>query len=225
MNSPVGRAVAAAIKQQSPEAAIIHPQMNLELDLGLDSLARAECIVGVERALSVEFTPEAEAVALTVGELIALAQSVSTEGRLAEQKTSQLDWREILASGPSDASDLQPILKRKPVTVVVAYALLRLIYFAARVLLRLEVEGRDVPMCLRRPFLICPNHQSYLDAIILCSTYPRSLLPHMFHVGASEYFASPFMKWLGRTLNIAPVDPDTHWPRARPKPTNQPGGA
>ncbi len=50
MNSPAGRAVAAAIKQQSPEATIIHPQMNLELDLGLDSLARAECIVSVERA-------------------------------------------------------------------------------------------------------------------------------------------------------------------------------
>jgi long-chain acyl-CoA synthetase len=214
MNSPVGRVVTAAIKQQSPESAIIHPQMNLELDLGLDSLARAECIVGVERALGVELAPEAEAEALTVGELIALAQSVSTEGRLAEQKTSQLDWREILASVPSDASDLQPILKRKPVTVVVAYALLRLIYFAARVLLRLEVEGRDVLLCLRRPFLICPNHQSYLDAIILCSAYPRNVLPHIFHVGASEYFAGPLMTRLARTFNIVPVDPDTHLLRA-----------
>src|SRR6266511_2374747 len=193
MNSPAGRAAAAAIKQQSPEAAIIHPQMNLELDLGLDSLARAECIVSVERALGVEFTPEAEAEALTVGDVIALAQSVSPEGRLAEQKTSQLDWREILASGPSDASDLQPILKRKPVTVVVAYALLRLIYFAARIRFRLEVEGRDVLVCLRRPFLNCPNPPSYLDAIILCSTYPRGLMPYVFHVGASEFFAGPFM--------------------------------
>jgi 1-acyl-sn-glycerol-3-phosphate acyltransferase len=96
----------------------------------------------------------------------------------------------------------------------VAYALLRLIYFAARVLLRLEVEGRDVLVCLRRPFLICPNHQSYLDAIILCSTYPRDVAPHIFHVGASEYFAGPFMRWLARTLNIVPVDPDTHLLRA-----------
>ena len=66
MNSPAGLAVAAAIKQQSPESAIIHQQMNLELDLGLDSLARAECIVSVERALGVEFTPEAEAAAMMV---------------------------------------------------------------------------------------------------------------------------------------------------------------
>ncbi len=222
MNSAAGRAVAAAIKQQSPKVAIIHPQMNLELDLGLDSLARAECIVSVERALGAEFTPEAAAAALTVGEVIALVQSISPEGRVAispegrvvEQKTSQLDWREILAGVPPDTSDLQPILKHKPVTVAVAYALLRLIYFAARILLRLEVKGRDVLAPLRRPFLICPNHQSYLDPIIISSTYTRGTLPYIFHVGASEYFASPFMLWLARTFNIVPVDPDTHLLRA-----------
>jgi long-chain acyl-CoA synthetase len=214
MDSTAGRAVAAAVKQQSPEATIIHPQMNLELDLGLDSLARAECLVSVERALGVEFSPEAAAAALTVSEVIALAQSVSPEGRLAEQKTSQLDWRELLTSGPSDTSDLQPILKRKPATAAVAYALLRLVYLAARILLRLEVEGRDVLVRLRRPFLICPNRQSYLDAIILCSTYPRNLLRRVFHVGASEYFTNPFMKWMARTFSIVPVDPDTNLLRA-----------
>jgi long-chain acyl-CoA synthetase len=214
MNSAAGRAVTAAIKQQSSEATLIHPQMNLELDLSLDSLARAECIVSVERSLGVEFTPEAGAVALTVGELIALVQSVSPEGPLAEQSASRLDWRKILASGPSDSSDLQPILEHKPVAVVAAYALLRLIYFAARILLRLEVERRDVLVRLRRPFLICPNHQSYLDAIILCSTYPRSALSRIFHVGASEYFAGSFMKRLARTFNIVPVDPDTRLLRA-----------
>ena len=62
--------------------------------------------------------------------------------------------------------------------------------------------------------MICPNHQSYLDAIILCSTYPRDVLPHIFHVGASEYFAGPLMMRLARTFNIVPVDPDTHLLRA-----------
>jgi long-chain acyl-CoA synthetase len=188
--------------------------MNLELDLGLDSLARAECIVSVERALDAQFAPEAEAEALTVGEVIELAQSSSPAERLTEQKTSQLDWREILTSLPPDTSDLEPIINRKPVMTAVAYALLRMIYFAARILLRLKVDGRDVLACLQRPFLICPNHQSYLDAIVLCSTYPRNVLPHIFHVGASEYFAGPFMMWLARTFKIVPVDPDTHLLRA-----------
>jgi 1-acyl-sn-glycerol-3-phosphate acyltransferase len=188
--------------------------MNLELDLGLDSLSRAECIVSIEHALGIQLAPEAAAAALTAGELIALAQSLSPERKTADQQSSQLDWREILASAPLDSPDLQPILEHKPLTALVTYALLRLIYFAARVLLRLEVEGRDVLPTLRRPFLICPNHQSYLDPIIICSTYPRRLLPQTFHVGASEYFTNRFMKWVARTFNVAPVDPDTHLLRA-----------
>jgi long-chain acyl-CoA synthetase len=214
MDSTAGRAVAAAIKQQSPETEIIHPQMNLELDLGLDSLARAECIVSIEHAFGIQLAPEPAAAALTAGELIALVQSLSPERETVDQQSSQLDWREILASAQLDSPDLQPILKHKPVTALVTYLLLRLIYFTARVLLRLEVEGRDVLPTLRRPFLICPNHQSYLDPIIICSTYPRRLLPHIFHVGASEYFTNRFMKWVARTFNVAPVDPDTHLLRA-----------
>ena len=36
----------------------IHPKMNLEIDLGLDSLARAECIASVEQTLGIELKPE-----------------------------------------------------------------------------------------------------------------------------------------------------------------------
>jgi 1-acyl-sn-glycerol-3-phosphate acyltransferase len=170
--------------------------------------------VSIEHALGIQLAPEAAAAALTAGELIALVQSLSSERETVDQQSSQLDWREILACAPLDSPDLQPILKHKPLTALVTYALLQLIYFAARVFLRLEVEGRDVLPTLQRPFLICPNHQSYLDPIIICSTYPRRLLPQIFHVGASEYFTNRFMMWIARTFNIAPVDPDTHLLRA-----------
>jgi long-chain acyl-CoA synthetase len=210
VDSEIGRAVVAAIKQQSSEATAVHPQMNLELDLGLDSLARAECMVGVERALDVQFSTEAEAAALTVADLITLAQSVPRGGRAAGQNDPQPEWREILAGGSPADSDLRPVLKRKPVTVAVAFGLLRLVYLVARVLLRLEVEGREVLTRLPRPVLICPNHQSYLDAILLCSTYPRDLLSQVFHVGAREYFTGPFMRRIAHAFNILPLDPDAH---------------
>jgi hypothetical protein len=144
--------------------------MNLELDLGLDSLARAECIASIESALGIELAPEAAAAALTVGELIALTQSAAPEGVMVAQQPSQINWREILTSARTYTPDLQPILERKTVTVLVAHTLLRLIYFAARLLLRLDVKGRDVLARLPRPSLICPNHQSYLDPIIIGST-------------------------------------------------------
>jgi 1-acyl-sn-glycerol-3-phosphate acyltransferase len=62
--------------------------------------------------------------------------------------------------------------------------------------------------------LLCPNHQSYLDAFLLVSALPFRHLKNLFFVGASEYFATPFTAWLARQMNIIPVDPDTNLIRA-----------
>ena len=49
MDSPAGQAVLAAVGQHYRDAQVVSPQMNLEIDLELDSLARAECVVAVEQ--------------------------------------------------------------------------------------------------------------------------------------------------------------------------------
>lgn len=215
IRSAAGRAVAAAINEHVPSGTVIHPQMNLELDLGLDSLARAECVISIEKALDMELDSTHVSAALTAGELIALVETKKESSRsFAKPSAATLNWREILANAPNEIDDLKQILKHKPVVALIASVLLRLINFAARSLLRLDVEGREVLTALSRPFLICPNHQSYLDPILICSTYPRSVLRHIFHVGASEYFTGSFMMWLARLFNIVPVDPDTNLLRA-----------
>jgi 1-acyl-sn-glycerol-3-phosphate acyltransferase len=67
---------------------------------------------------------------------------------------------------------------------------------------------------MQAPFLICPNHQSFLDPILVCSTYPYRVLKKTFHVGASEYWANFFSAQIARLLNIVPVDPDTNLMKA-----------
>ncbi|MCV4733193.1 1-acyl-sn-glycerol-3-phosphate acyltransferase, partial [Escherichia coli] len=44
-------------------------------------------------------------------------------------------------------------------------------------------------------FIICPNHQSFLDPFVLCSTYPFEVFANIFHVGASEFFRSRLMSF------------------------------
>ena len=209
MKSVVGRAVTTAIRQQRPDAEVIHPQMNLELDLGLDSLARAECLVNLEQALTVTFRPEDEASALTVAELISLAATKSGQS-VHLTVTHERDWHDILADATPALPEVQPLLERKPFTLWIARFLLKLTYGAAHVLFRLQVEGREQLNKIQAPFLICPNHQSYLDAVLVCSTYPRRLLPKIFHVGATKYFSSRFGAWLANRLHIVPVDTDTN---------------
>jgi 1-acyl-sn-glycerol-3-phosphate acyltransferase len=137
-----------------------------------------------------------------------------TEANRVEISQSPGNWNEILQQTPADDLELLPILKRQRVTALVAYLLLRPVYLLARVFLRMEVRGLEHVERLERPFLICPNHQSYLDPLLVCSAYPRHILQHVFHVGASEYWSNVFTAQIARLINIVPVDPDTNLIRA-----------
>jgi long-chain acyl-CoA synthetase len=209
MDSPLGQAITDAVRRRASDVEEIYPQMNLELDLGFDSLARAEFFASIEHALGVEFGAEEAASALTVGEIVRLAEE---KGASVEAKgaSASLDWREILATAPADMPEARPILKRKPVTAPVVYALLRVAYFAARALLRLEVSGSEVFARIEPPYLICPNHQSYLDPIIISSAYPYRALKRAFHVGASGYFTRAPLSWLAGLINVVPIDADAN---------------
>ena len=52
LDSNIAKAVLSAIRQNAGDAEVIHPTMNLEIDLGLDSLARAEVFAALEHAYS-----------------------------------------------------------------------------------------------------------------------------------------------------------------------------
>jgi long-chain acyl-CoA synthetase len=64
------------------------------------------------------------------------------------------------------------------------------------------------------PFLICPNHLSYIDAFVLISVLPFRIHMRLFFVGYSKYFANRFTRFLARLANTVPVDPDSHLLRA-----------
>jgi long-chain acyl-CoA synthetase len=219
MESLAGCALSTAVRHHVPDAPSIHPKMNLELDLGLDSLARAECISSVEEALGIEIDSALLATALTVGDVIALVNgknsyAASRPEVSAERIAKRTDWSQLLNRASDDVPEIQQILKRRPLTALIAYLLLRPVYFGARLFLRMEVQGLEHLKELDAPFLICPNHQSFLDPILVCSVYPHNILKNIFHVGASEYWRNVFTAQVARLLNIVPVDPDTNLMKA-----------
>jgi long-chain acyl-CoA synthetase len=226
MNSLAGSMVTAIIKGHVTDVPFIHPRLSLEIDLRLDSLARVECITNVEQVLGIQFKPEETTSILTVGDLVKLVSrktgdegsTLSSTGRDIATNvvsiTSKSYWQEALNDTSTIIPELQPLLIRKRVTVFLAYLLLRLIYFGARVLLGMEVKGSIILKQLKPPYLICPNHQSYIDPFLLCSILPPSVLKHILHVGASRYFAGFATSQLARLINIVPIDPDIHLLRA-----------
>ncbi|HCX31319.1 MAG TPA: hypothetical protein DHU55_16355 [Blastocatellia bacterium] len=223
VDSPAGRALATVIRLHAPEVTVIHPKMNLEIDLGLDSLARAECIVHLEHTLGIEFDPEEVIAAHKVGELIQLATAKSvgkavppTDKDLlgAAAPNAEFRWGEVLGSATTNLPEVQPLLKPKTATTLLAFLILRLAYVMARLLFRMDVKGSEVLSRLKPPYIICPNHQSYIDPLLVCSVYPRSVTRNVFHVGASMYFSSFAMAQLAQLINVVPIDPDAQLLRA-----------
>ncbi len=213
LETNTAKAVLSAIKQNAKDTGAIHPDMNLEIDLGLDSLARAETFAALEHAFSTEFEGDEAARALTVRDAIALIEKHggSPEGGLV---STDLNWSKIVKEVDDDLPEIQPILKKQTGFLYFAFSVYKIFNLIFRIFLRLDVKGLEQFKSMKRPFLVCPNHQSFLDPFVVCSTYPFDFFGNTFHVGASEFFESRLMGWIARMLQIVPVDPDTQLMKA-----------
>ena len=221
IESNIARSVVAAIKQNSKDIDVVHPNMNLEIDLGLDSLARAETLAALEQAFATEFDGDEAAKALTVANVVEMVQS--HVGEDADAASLDLNWGEIVRTAEGDFPEVKAVLKPRPLFSVFAFTVYRLFNLFCRVFMMLEVKGReklfdittlDAEGKVAKPFLICPNHQSFLDPFVLCSNYPYRLFKNIFHVGASEFFEGSLLKNIAKILNVVPVNPDTELMRA-----------
>ncbi|HMJ07733.1 MAG TPA: AMP-binding protein [Pyrinomonadaceae bacterium] len=214
LESNAGEAVVAAIKKNVGEEEAIHPSMNLELELGLDSLSRAEVFASLEQAFNTDFDGDEAAKALSVADTIALVQSHVGEAETSVDVTKDLNWGTIVRESEPDFPEVQGILKDRPLFLPFAFAVYKGFNLFSRVFFKLEVSGLENLRAMKRPFVIAPNHQSYLDPFVLTSNYPYDIFRSTFHVGASEFFQSRFMRWVASMLRVVPIDPDTQLMKA-----------
>ena len=217
LESNIARAVVGVIKGNAKDLDLVHPQMNLEIDLGLDSLARAEVFAALEEAFETEFTAEQAAAAITVQNVVEMV-SQTPAGQAAAKNdadiSADLNWSKIIKEADEDYPEVQAVLKNRPIFVTFAYFVYRSFNLFCRVFMRLEVSGLENIKKLDRPYLICPNHQSFLDPFVLCSNYPLAVFRNIFHVGASMFFKGRIMQFVARMLNVVPIDQDTQLMKA-----------
>jgi len=152
-----------------------------------------------------------------VADVIDLVERHATQN--IDGASVELDWGKIIRDSDSSIPEIQPILKRRTLFTPFAWAVYRCFNFLCRILFRLEVEGLENLINLRKngtdkAFLVCPNHQSFLDPFVVCSNYPLELFRDTFHVGASEFWEGGFMSWVSRMLHVVPVNPDTELMKA-----------
>jgi long-chain acyl-CoA synthetase len=94
-----------------------------------------------------------------------------------------------------------------PAASVVARSMFALKGAIMRVLFRLRVEGlENVPE--GGPFIIAPNHVSYLDSFVVAAVLPRGVLQRTYWAGwTGADFGNPLTRLVSRLAQVVPVDP------------------
>jgi len=192
------------IRQAAKPGATLTPEANLELDLGLDSMERVELLTALEQRVGADIPDEMLQRLYTVRELADALVQYAKEGAAASAPAS---WGTLLAPEAADQAAFREWLQPHWLVPGALFLTLKLVRLLLRPGVRLSVEGLE-HFPARGPYLICPNHQSYLDPFFLMAALPFRLARQMFFVGATEYFETSITRWFARQVNLVPVDPD-----------------
>jgi long-chain acyl-CoA synthetase len=185
----------------------LRPTLNLELDLGLDSMQRVELLSRLEEELGGNVEESQLAEIYTLCDLLDAVLNSAASGKGAPRATFA-GWKAILAEEPTDPEVLA-LAKPHPAFDLFWLPLARLIQMIFRDQFQLRVSGLD-RLPAKGPFILSSNHQSYFDPVVLASILPRDILESTFAVGTSEVFGKGFMRRLARWLQVIVLDPDAN---------------
>lgn len=196
--------VLALIRKQATKAkSEIRPADNLELDLGLDSMERVELLVAIEQAMSASVPDSVSSEIYSVRELV----DAVLAHRGAEQKQT-VGWETVFAEPVTDPEVLA-VAEDRPFAAHFWFIVGRIVNLLARDLFHLKVRGLE-KLPHSGPFILSPNHQSFLDAPIVLATLPWPVLRNLFFVGTSEMFGQGILRKLARSVRLIPIDPDAN---------------
>jgi long-chain acyl-CoA synthetase len=190
--------IAAGKERQKP----IHPDDSLELDLGLDSMERVELLTDLTHKMGAEVEDSAASEVYTVRELVdVVCKNMGKASRQAQ------GWNTVFEGETTDPEVLA-ITRERPVVAFTWWLCGKGVKWASHVFFKLRVEGMEnLP---EGPYVMCPNHSSYLDAPILTAALPWKAFQNAFYVGTSEIFGVGSMRKLAQFLHLVPVDPDAN---------------
>jgi long-chain acyl-CoA synthetase len=168
-----------------------------ELDLGLDSFEWMSLAMELQERFGFRLTEDELARISTLRALLQEVQNAADSGQTAALAEGEL--------GVEQERWLQP---RGTVLRGLARGLFMVNYLVMRGLFRVRAEGLEhVPE--EGPFLITPNHLSYLDPFAIAAMLSWRQLQQVYWAGWSGIlFRGPITRAFSRTTQVVPVDPE-----------------
>jgi long-chain acyl-CoA synthetase len=178
---------------------------HLDLDLGFDSLKRAEFQAILENRLGPvpeTFMGEVVTVRNVIEKLITLEQEP------AGNREATTSWHHIFQT------PLPPTLTKTSLTPLsrgsrlIGNMVMAFLESMFRLSFKLTVKGIE-HLPRQGPCILAANHLSFIDPFIILSAVPRSMFEHLYTLGWEPYFRSRFRRWVARVGHVIPVGPET----------------
>lgn len=206
--APEVQKAVAVVRSASRAQKPVLPSSNLELDLGFDSMERVELVVALEKEMRAAVDEKVISQVYTVRELVDAVLQSRGGAAAATSRASLPGWDSVLAMEPDDPKVLAALNSSNLFTFV-WFLFGKVVGLFMRIFFNLRVTGKE-KLPKSGPFILSPNHQSFLDGPVVASQIPWRLFKNMFYVGTSEIFGHGAFHYLGRTFKLVPVDPDSN---------------
>jgi len=188
LESEEGRLLKAYLERETEQS--VFPSSHIELDLGLDSLGKIELLTFLEKTFGVSLSEEELSRYSTVGEIVRYIQN--HRRRLS---SGEISWKEILQNAPPYTPPDFPFI----------FSLgRRILHILFRIYNRAEIEG--VENFPPKPFIIAPNHTSYIDGFLIASLLPEEIAKDTYFLGEETYFKNPVTSLFAKLAHVTTVN-------------------
>ena len=168
----------------------VSPTSHLEIDLALDSLDKVGLQVFIETSFGIKIDVDELTKFKNILELAEFIHKSKTK-----TKIEKIDWQKIVKEKIN--WELPKPWKTAQFTPKIGKYLLKLFF-------KFEVSGLDyIPAS---PFILAPNHQSFLDGLIVAGFLKRSILKDTYFYTKAKYAKSKLLKTLANKHNLILVD-------------------
>lgn len=181
---------------------------SIELDLGVDSLARVELVLAIENCFGIEFPEEMIAGEIfTVRDVFLKVENLlgGVSGKTTPDKEKALFWQDIIKQDLPDDFKNKILLNPGWPDRILTFLVKGVISMFLRIFYSLRVEGADnIPE--KGPYVLCANHTSFLDGFIVAAGVPFMTELNLFFIAFRRYFTTPIIRNLVRKARIIPID-------------------
>jgi long-chain acyl-CoA synthetase len=189
----------------------VYLNSHLEIDLGIDSLTRVELSLGLEKLFKVRIPDEFLYSVSTVKDVIINMENlIKAQGPQAgEIKEAKMDWGALLRQKPAEAIKGKISLHFGIFRIFPAWIFKFIFLSIFRVFWFLRIEGKaNLPG--RGPYIICPNHASYLDGLFIFTSIGFKASRDNYFLGYQRIFEHPLLAWANKISRLISIDAALH---------------